>query len=104
MRSLSRKYLDDIILELANEYGVGVRDLESMINSMFKFFLRKMTDMNDKSVINMSHFGKFIPGQVALRNKSRWVYINKLLEYELNKRNIKYDIVGQKHNKSNKQN
>ena len=89
--SLSRAYLDNIIRELSIEYGVGQRDLTSMINSVFKFFLAKMTNFRDNDVINMPGLGRFYMGQVAKRNKSRWVYIHDMLLRKLDERNIKYE-------------
>jgi len=91
MRSLSKKFLDTIILDLSVKYGVEHMALVSMINSVFKFYLRKFTDMRDESIINMPGLGRFYPGQVAKRNKARWIYLNALLEEELKKHNINYE-------------
>lgn len=91
MRSLSDKYLDDIVLRLAKKYGVSHIELRSMINSVFKLFLRKMTNMYNIDIINMPGLGRFYMGQVAKRNKGRWLYINELLESKLKENNISYD-------------
>lgn len=91
MRSLSKKYLDDIILDLSKKYGVDQVALKSMINSVFRLFLSKMTAMNNDEVINMRHLGRFYMGQVAIKNKTRWRYITELLEKKLKEENIYYE-------------
>lgn len=91
MRSLSEINLDSIILKLSKEYGVGYMELKSMINTVFKLFLSKMTNMYDNDVINMPSLGRFYMGQVAKRNKSRWIYINELLEKKLKEKDIYYE-------------
>jgi len=92
MRSLSDKYLDDIVLKIAKKHGVSHIELRSMINSVFKLFLRKMTNMYNVEIINMPSLGRFYMGQVAKRNKSRWLYINEQLEKKLKENNISYDF------------
>ena len=91
MKGLARTNLDLIIIELSKKYGVSQAELSSMINSVFRFFLVKFTDMNDGDTINMPKLGRFYAGQVAKRNKARWLLINELLEQALKKENINYE-------------
>ena len=91
MRSLSEKNLDNILLKLSMKYGVNLRSLQSMVNTVFKLFLRKMTDMNNNEVINMPGLGRIYMGQVAKRNKSRWIHISEMLEKKLKENNVSYD-------------
>ena len=93
MRSLANKNLDDIILTLSKKYGVNNAHLKSMINTVFRIFLTKMSGMNNTDIINMPGFGRFYMGQVAKRNKARWMFINELIRDELVKNNIKYEFI-----------
>jgi hypothetical protein len=91
MQSISKRNLDLALKQVASEHGVPKAHIESLINTVFKLFLTKMTSMNNSDVMNMRHVGRFYPGAVATRNKNRWKYIGELLESRLKEENIKYE-------------
>lgn len=91
MQSISKRNLDLAIKYVAEEHGVKKAHVESLINTVFKLFLSKMTSMNNSEVMNMRHVGRFYPGVFAMRNKARWKYIGELLDSRLKEENIKYE-------------
>jgi hypothetical protein len=91
MQSVAKRNLDLALKLVADEHGVQKAHVESLVNTVFKLFLAKMTAMNNLEVMNMRHVGRFYPGVVSMRNKERWRYIGELLESRLKEENIKYE-------------
>ena len=91
MQSISKRNLDLVFKQVAAEYGVEKAHVESLINTVFKLFLQKMTSMTNNEVMNMRHVGRFYATQTAIKNKTRWKYIGALLESRLKEENIKYE-------------
>lgn len=91
MQSIAKRNLKLAIEKTALEHGVNKHHVESLINTVFKMFLNKMTSINNEDIMNMRHVGRFYMTGTAKRNKERWKLIGKMLEDRLIKENIKYE-------------